>query len=184
VFVSPQEGEIFTFFLCHLTRPEHVAREQRLERLRQVFANMGWVTARLLADTPSTTSIFLDAVSQIRMPVWHRGRVTLVGDACDCPTLVPGQGASLAMGGAYLLARALHETGDYREAFPRYEQEMRPHVLTQQKHAHGTAKAFAPISLPGLLARRLLLKLFLHETFRLLLRRQFGAQSILPSRSV
>lgn len=177
---SLQEEEIFTFFFYHLARPEHVAREQRLERLRQVFANMGWVTARLLADTPATTSIFLDSVCQIRMPVWYQGRVVLVGDACDCSTLVSGQGASLAMGGAYLLARALYETGDYREAFLHYEQEMRPYVLAQQKNAHGTAKALAPISRSGQFVQRLMLKLFLHEVFRPLLRRQFGAQSILP----
>lgn len=179
-YVGSQEGEIFTFFLYHRDRPEHVARGERLEHLRQVFAGMGWMTPRLLADTPSVTPIFLDAVSQIRLPTWHRGRVALVGDACACPTLVSGQGASLAMGGAYLLARALHETGDYQQALQRYEQGLRPYVLTQQKQAHGTAKAFAPLSLPGLLAQRLLLKLVLRKTFGPLLRRQFGAQSILP----
>lgn len=179
-YVSGQEGEILTFFLYHLARPERVAREQRLERLRQMFAHMGWVTAQLLADAPSNASIFMDAVSQIRMPTWHQGRVVLVGDACDCPTLVSGQGASLAMGGAYLLARALHESRDYRDALQRYEQELRPYVQAQQKNAHGTAKAFAPISRPGLLAQRLLLKVVLRETFRPLLSRQFGAQSILP----
>lgn len=77
-----------------------MARGERLERLCQVFTDMGWVTTRLLADTPFSASIFMEAVSQIRLP-----------------TLVSGQGASSAMGGAYLLARALHETGDYREAF-------------------------------------------------------------------
>ncbi len=58
----------------------------------------------------------------------HRDRVALVGDACCCPTLISGQGASLAMGGAYVLAEALQETDNYQEAFHRYEQQMRPHV--------------------------------------------------------
>lgn len=56
---------------------------------------------------------------------------------------------------------------------------MRPHVESQQKSARGTAKYFAPTSLPGLLIQQAMLKVVLRERFRGLLRRQFGAQSIL-----
>ena len=65
---------------------------------------MGWLTQQFLSDVNPKVSVFMDAVIQIQMPTWHQGRVALVGDACDCPTLLSGQGASLAMGGAYLLA--------------------------------------------------------------------------------
>lgn len=97
--------------------------------------------------------------------------------------LISGQGASLAMRGAYLLAEALHETAEYQEAFRRYEQRMRPYVQAQQKNARGVAKSFVPTSPLGLLIQQVMMKVVLRKAFRGLLRRQFGAQSILPARS-
>jgi 2-polyprenyl-6-methoxyphenol hydroxylase-like FAD-dependent oxidoreductase len=84
------------------------------------------------------------------------------------------------MGGAYLLAEALHETSDYQEAFRRYEQRTRPHAQSQQQNARGTAKSFAPTSLPGLLIQQAMLKVVMRKQFSGLLRRVFGAESILP----
>lgn len=179
-YPSPQEGEFITFFMYHTREKEHIPREQRLSRLREVFAGMGWLTPQLLADIAPDEPIFMDAVSQIRMDTWHRGRVALVGDACGCPTLVSGQGASLAMGEAYLLAQALHEASDYREAFRLYEQRARPHVLAQQNGARDLAKSFAPLSSFGILTQRLLLKVLLRKSFRGLIKRLFNGQSILP----
>lgn len=179
---SPREGEIFSFWMYRADQPEHLPCEQRFARLRQVFAGMGWITSQLLAQAPAPEHLFMDAVVQIQMPTWHQGRVVLVGDACGCPTLISGQGASLAMGGAYLLAEALHETSDYQQAFRRYEQQMQPYVQSQQRKARGTAKSFAPTSPAGLLIQQAILKVVFRERFRGLLRRQFGAQSILPQK--
>ena len=112
-----RQGEILSFFMYQTAKREHLSREQRLPRLRQVFAGMGWITPQLLSDVPAPESVFMDAVIQIQMPTWHQGRVALVGDACGCPTLISGQGASLAMGEAYLLAEALHETTSIKRRF-------------------------------------------------------------------
>ena len=182
-YCNHHEGEIFSSFMYQTAKREHLPREQRLPRLRQVFAEMGWITPQLLADVPTPESIFMDAVIQIQMPTWHQGRVALVGDACGCPTLISGQGASLAMGGAYLLAEALHETADYQEAFLRYKQRMRPHVQVLQKSARGFAKTFLPGSPLGLFLQQMMMKVLFREMFRGLLRRQFGAQSILQEQS-
>jgi salicylate hydroxylase len=56
------------------------------------------------------------------MPVWSRGRVTLLGDACH-PTLPDlAQGACMAIEDAFVLARCLAETGpDHVAALARYE---------------------------------------------------------------
>ncbi|QBD75600.1 hypothetical protein EPA93_06110 [Ktedonosporobacter rubrisoli] len=182
-YCSNQEGQLITFFMYQTTEWEHTPRAERLSRLRQVFAGMGWVTPRLLADAPEPEEIFMDKVVQIHMPSWHQGRVALVGDACDCPTFASGQGSSLAMGGAYLLAEALHECADYQEAFSRYEQQMKPYVLEQQKKARNLAGTFLPTSTSGILLQRVMLKTLLRESFLGLLRQQFSAPSILPARS-
>ncbi len=175
---TPQAGKLLMLFLYRSNEQEHLPREQRLARLREVFAGMGWLTQQFLSDVSPSESVFMDAVIQIQMPSWHHGRVALVGDACDCPTLLSGQGASLAMGGAYLLARALHE--DDQQAFHRYEQQLFAFVQAQQKSARGVAKSFLPGSSLGLFIQQTMMKVLFRETFRGLLRRPFGAQSILP----
>jgi 2-polyprenyl-6-methoxyphenol hydroxylase-like FAD-dependent oxidoreductase len=175
------EGELLIFFLYQTAKPEHVPREQRLSRLREVFAGMGWLTEQFLSDVSPSQKVFMDAVIQIQMPTWHRGRVALVGDACDCPTLFAGQGASLAMGGAYLLARALHECADYQQAFGRYEQQMYATVQAEQKSGRSFAKYFVPGSPLGLFLQQVMMKVVLRPAFRGLLRRQLKAQSILPA---
>lgn len=179
-YCTPKAGEILTFFMYQSGSPEHLPRERRLPRLREVFAGMGWLTEQFLCDVNPSERVFMDAVVQIQMPTWHRGRVVLIGDACGCPTLLSGQGASLAMGGAYLLAQALHEIAEYQEAFRWYEQQMYPVVQAQQKSARGFASSFLPGSALGLFVQQTMLKVVLREAFRGLLRRQFGAQSILP----
>jgi 2-polyprenyl-6-methoxyphenol hydroxylase-like FAD-dependent oxidoreductase len=180
-YCTPQADDLLLFFMYQSPKPEHVPREQRLSYLRKVFASMGWLTEQFLSDVDPEVSVFMDAVIQIQMPTWHRGRVALVGDACDCPTLLSGQGASLAMGGAYLLAKALHDTADYQEAFRRYEQQMSAYVLEQQKSGRSFAKSFLPGSPLGLFIQQAMMKVLFREAFGGLLRRQFVAPSILPS---
>jgi 2-polyprenyl-6-methoxyphenol hydroxylase-like FAD-dependent oxidoreductase len=184
---TPQVGELLILFMYQSIEQEHLPREQRLTRLREVFAGMGWLTQQFLFDVSPHVRVFMDAVIQIQMPTWHQGRVALAGDACGCPTLLSGQGASLAMGGAYLLAQALHETANYQEAFSQYEQQMQPHVREQQKHARGLAKSFVPKSTLGIVAQHVMMKVLLRDAWIGLLRRQFGAESLLlmqPSQDV
>ena len=177
-YCTPHPGEIFIFFMYQAPQQEHVPRAQRLPRLREALAGMGWRTEQFLADISPTQRVFMDAVVQIQMPHWHKGRVALVGDACYCPTLLSGQGASLAMGGAYVLARALHDAGDYEQAFGQYEQQMFGFVQAQQKNGRSFAKSFLPGSPLGLVVQRTMMKLLLRPMFRGLLRRQFGAETL------
>ena len=175
-----RRGEILIFFMYQVPQQEHLPREQRLPRLRRGVCRDGLADPAVPLRCQPAVPVFMDAVIQIQMPTWHQGRVALVGDACDCPTLLSGQGASLAMGGAYLLAHALHETADYQEAFRRYEQQMYAYVQAQQKSARSFAKSFLPGSPLGLFVQQTMMKVLLRATFRGLLRRQMGAESILP----
>jgi 2-polyprenyl-6-methoxyphenol hydroxylase-like FAD-dependent oxidoreductase len=183
-YCSSNEGEINTLFIYTTDDERHISREQRLPRLREVFAGMGWITSQLLDDAPDPDAIFLDTVTQIQMPTWHQGRVALVGDACGCPTLISGQGASIAMGGAYVLAKALHEAADYQEGFHTYQRLVRPYVERRQKNARDFAKSFVPKSKLGILAQQVLMKLVLRDACIGLLRREFGADSLLQKRAL
>jgi salicylate hydroxylase/6-hydroxynicotinate 3-monooxygenase len=57
------------------------------------------------------------------MPVWSRGRATLLGDACHPMTPYMAQGAASAMEDAIVLARCLERCGaaEPQAAFAQYE---------------------------------------------------------------
>lgn len=120
-----------------------VADQQAL--LRERLAGAGWETTALLDAMPRATTFYFDAVSQIEMPAWSRGRVVLVGDAAACPSLLAGQGSALAMVESYVLASELTRSpGDHRRAFDRYQATLGPFLESKQSAARGLGTAFAP----------------------------------------
>jgi 2-polyprenyl-6-methoxyphenol hydroxylase-like FAD-dependent oxidoreductase len=178
-YSSNKDDEIITLFMYKAPDEGYIPREQRLPRLRKVYAGMKWIAPQLLEAVTDPEHILLDTITQIHMPSWHQGRVALVGDACGCLTLLSGQGASMAMGGAYILAEELHTAPDYASAFQRCEQRMRPPVEQRQKNARGNAGIFLPSSRVGLVVQQLALKLLLRDAWTGLLRQQFGVESLL-----
>jgi 2-polyprenyl-6-methoxyphenol hydroxylase-like FAD-dependent oxidoreductase len=83
------------------------------------------------------------------------------------------------MGEAYVLAETLHTAPTYQEAFQRYERRLQTYVRQQQKSARGFAKSFVPDTLLQQKIQQVIMNLFLRDAWLELLRRQFGAQSIL-----
>jgi 2-polyprenyl-6-methoxyphenol hydroxylase-like FAD-dependent oxidoreductase len=92
------------------------------------------------------------------MQHWTTGRVGLIGDAGYAVSLLAGQGASLAVAGAHLLASELAKDVDVTKALSCYQARMTAPVI--QKHAAGrrTAAWFLPASPIQLLLRRLALR--------------------------
>jgi 2-polyprenyl-6-methoxyphenol hydroxylase-like FAD-dependent oxidoreductase len=97
------------------------------------------------------------------VPVWHRGRVLLLGDAAHATSPSSGQGASLAIEDAVVLARCLRDTGDHREAFTRFEAERRPRVerVVAYSRRISNSKAAGPV---GRVFRDLMLPIFLRKS--------------------
>jgi len=122
------------------------------------FAGAGWEVPRMVAGLRTADDLFFDVVSQIRMPAWSRGRVGLVGDAAYAPSFLSGQGTSIALVGAYVLAGELAATPDHRAGFDRYEQRMREFVHRNQAIADGGGTAVAPTTRRGMLARYAMLR--------------------------
>ena len=122
-----------------------VAGQRRV--LAERFADVGWRTAELLAAMPDTPDFYFDLYGQVRMERWSCGRVALLGDAAWCPSPLTGQGTSLSLVGAYLLAGELAAAeGDHRVAYPRYEEALREHVRRGQELPGGGISGFLPAS--------------------------------------
>ena len=119
--------------------------EQQKRLTAAAYADAGWELPRLLSAMQQAPDFYFDSTCQIRMPRWSQGRVTLVGDACCCPSPLSGQGTGLALVGSYVLAGELaNAAGDHTTAFANYERVMRPFAERNQAGAEGIAKGFAP----------------------------------------
>lgn len=125
--------------------------------LRHIFGDAGWECAEILKALDRSGELYFDAVSQVRLGQWHRGRVALIGDAAFCPSLLAGQGSSFAMMSAYLLAGELMRArGDFRTAYPAYQNRFKPFIDRKQRLAARFARQFAPKTWRGLIVRNAL----------------------------
>src|SRR5215831_18327793 len=116
-------------------------RAQQQQVLANVYNGIGWEVPRLLEMMPGAADYYFDAAAQICMDHWSRGRVVLVGDAGYCASPMSGQGTSLALIGAYVLAGELAAaSGAYQTAFDQYEKEMRSFVMLNQALGLRSAK--------------------------------------------
>lgn len=135
-----------------------VADQQAL--LRDRLKGAGWETPALLEAMPHASTFYFDAVSQIEMPSWTRGRVALVGDAAACPSLLAGQGSALAMVESYVLAAELAQTAsDHSRAFAAYQNRLAGFVRSKQAAARRLALAFAPKNNVEIFVRNLVMRL-------------------------
>lgn len=107
------------------------AGEQR-RLVREVFACYGWHIPALLEAMDRAEDFYFDTIEQVRMPVWYSGRVALVGDAAYGPSFLTGQGTSLAVAGAYVLASEIARHTDYASGLATYDQRLRPFILKNQ----------------------------------------------------
>lgn len=128
--------------------------------LRKRFGQSGWECPAILDALEASEDIYFDRVSQIRMESWTRGRVALVGDAAYCVSLLAGQGAGLAMLGAYILAGEIQRArGDYAAGFRQYEERLGMFLRGKQKSALYFAGTFAPKSKFSLFVRNQVMNL-------------------------
>lgn len=142
-------------FLFHSPELHYDHRDavRQKEILRQAFTGMasevdGWLDQ--LDDSPA---FYFDAITQLELNGWSRGRVTLVGDAGYCPGPAVGGSTSLAVVGAYVLAGELARAGgDYAAAFASYESAMREPVRRSRVFARAAANTVVPGSAAALWA--------------------------------
>jgi 2-polyprenyl-6-methoxyphenol hydroxylase-like FAD-dependent oxidoreductase len=97
------------------------------------MADAGWEFPKALKYMWDAPDFHFDSMSQIRMDSWSKERVVLLGDAGYCGSPMSGQGTSMALIGAYVLAGELKAAGgDHVAAFAAYEAELRGFVERNQ----------------------------------------------------
>ncbi|MGW2154966.1 FAD-dependent monooxygenase [Nonomuraea sp. NPDC001699] len=104
-----------------------VGRQKDL--LAEAMTGVEWEVPALLGAVREADDFYFDSVSQVHMDQWSKGRVVLLGDAAYCASPASGQGTSLAIVGAYVLAGELARGGGAAG----YEREMREFVRVNQE---------------------------------------------------
>lgn len=153
---------LLTFADEDLDNPIEINAQRAL--IRQRFERSEWECPRILDLMDAADNVYFDRVSQIRMDTargsWTKGRVTLIGDAAACVSLLAGEGCGLAMTAAYILAGELHKGGkDLATALVKFQYTIGPLVRRKQKTALRFASTFAPKSKMSLFLRNQIMNL-------------------------
>lgn len=148
--VSPS-GEIWWFAnppsARELTRSELAAStEEWKRRLIDLFVDDATPAVEIIRATAGE----LAGTNQYDMPsvpIWHRGPMVIVGDAAHATSPSSGQGASMAIEDAVVLAKCLRDLPDLSRAFAAYEQLRRERVerVVAQGARSSSGKAAGPI---------------------------------------
>lgn len=138
---------VFLFRPVNNYRYDHRDAASQQHQLLDRYAGMSVEVDRWLDELARTPAFYFDAITQLQLTSWSRGRVTLVGDAGYCPGPAVGGSTSLAVIGAYVLAGELQRAGgDPAVAYPAYEQVMRDPVIGARALAKSVAKGILPSS--------------------------------------
>ncbi|MGW2650490.1 FAD-dependent oxidoreductase [Streptomyces sp. NPDC001393] len=90
-----------------------------------------------------------NATEMLLGAAWHRGRVLLIGDAAHAASPATGQGASMALEDAVVLAKALRDLPGAPAAFAAYERHRRPRVEHNITVSGGISRGGGNSSRPG-----------------------------------
>ncbi|MFK8843790.1 FAD-dependent monooxygenase [Streptomyces sp. Ac-502] len=162
LYAAGDDDEVHAFLnFAHPEPPVEAFRHRHPEAQRALvtsaFADAGWEVPGMLAALRDADDLFFDGVSQIRMPRWSSGRVALVGDAAYAPSFLTGQGSSLALVGAYMLAASLAER-DHAAGFARYERTTREFVTMNQDQVGESGAGLFPTTARALEQRNDMLR--------------------------
>lgn len=154
-----QAKAYFAFRSPRIDYDYHDPADARRIMREQFGSETDWRVPELLAGALADPNLYFDSLAQVRMKTWAAGRVVLVGDAAFCASPVSGAGAELSITGAYRLAGELAAAGgDYRTAFPRYEQAHRGLVDRKQKIGPNL-RLLVPRTRPGITVRNIVTRL-------------------------
>ena len=102
--------------------------EGRLTRLRERFAHFGDIVQEYLAALDSRAEIHCSPIEWLAEEHWCSGRVVLIGDAAHASSPMMGEGASLAVEDAGVLAESLRAADTVEQALEAFVVRRRPRV--------------------------------------------------------
>ncbi len=164
--LHPARGEAGAAFIFRHPQISDLGRGDTLRQkqvIAEAYRGVGWAVPAILDRLKSIEDLYFDAVSRVRLDSWSRGRITLLGDAASSVSLF-GDGSTLAMAGAYHLAKALSQAPeDLGVALRGYESAHRRLTTPKHRHVHRVAGLLVPESRFALSPRNTVARVFSRE---------------------
>jgi 2-polyprenyl-6-methoxyphenol hydroxylase-like FAD-dependent oxidoreductase len=140
----------FIFWHPEIPEFDYTDLNQHRRILESAFAGIGWRVPEFLNAVRAASDFYFDSVARVDVAKWARGRVVLLGDASSCVSLF-GDGSTLAISGAFELAKALMERPtDPQGAFASYQATHSRLVASKQRNLIATASRIVPRTSTGL----------------------------------
>jgi 2-polyprenyl-6-methoxyphenol hydroxylase-like FAD-dependent oxidoreductase len=146
-----RDGNVAAFFVHRSA--DRAPAGSPLDALTRAYGDLDWRLPELLEHARSLPSFLYEQVGQVVLPHWFRGRIALLGEACQAVSLLPGQGAALSMAAAYVLAEELTRGDDVKLALARYEHRVRPPLAQMRRAGRKSAEWLVPATAAGIAAR-------------------------------
>jgi FAD-dependent urate hydroxylase len=141
-----------------------IGTEQWREMLANLFAEDATPAVEIVRATPGKLAGWATHDLPF-VPTWHRGPMIVIGDAAHATAPSSGQGASMAIEDAVVLARCLRDLPETRQAFAAYEGLRRGRV--ERVAAHGARTSNSKVAGPvGRALRDLMLPVILKRVAR------------------
>jgi 2-polyprenyl-6-methoxyphenol hydroxylase-like FAD-dependent oxidoreductase len=127
-------GYIYWFVNWPMSEPvrgafDGITDEERKQQLLDVFRD-GQPFIRDIIQAAGETFPYFPSYALPTQPAsWHKGPVVLMGDAAHAISSSSGQGASMALEDAAILAKCLRDIPDLESAFATYEQLRRERTI-------------------------------------------------------
>ena len=123
-----------------------ISTEQWRKMLTDLFTGDDTPAVEIVSATPGELSGWA-TYDLPSVPTWRRGPMIIIGDAAHATAPSSGQGASMAIEDAIVLARCLRDLPDTRGAFAAYERLRRRRVERIVAHGARTSnsKAAGPV---------------------------------------
>jgi FAD-dependent urate hydroxylase len=124
-----------------------IGTEQWRDTLMDLFAGDASPAVEIIRSTPGKLAGWA-TYDLPSVPTWYRGSLVIIGDAAHATAPSAGQGASMAVEDAVVLARCLRDLPDSGQTFAAYERLRRARVERIVAHGARTSnsKAAGPVA--------------------------------------
>ena len=152
-----RSGKLAASFV-HRTSSMVVSRSP-VEQLELVFGDLRWCVPDLVRHARAADELHYEHAAQIKMPTWYRGRIALLGDACQAFSMLPGQGSSGAMASAFRLGEEILRAPSVDVAFARYQSRLMGQITGRRAAVRRAATWLVPETHTALAVRNGVLRL-------------------------
>jgi FAD-dependent urate hydroxylase len=151
-YAAAPDGRVWWFAnLPWQPEPPHselraITQDERRRLLLNAFTGDAGPACALIEASPEIGP-FSAIHTLSRLRYWHRGRMVVIGDAAHAPSPTSGQGASLSVEDAVLLALCLRDIPEPDTAFSRFEALRRQRVepIVRWAARFNSSKAAGPV---------------------------------------